>query len=74
MQNSLKGKIPTSSRARSCLAGALIASIAPFSGAQNLEIEEVVVTATKRTESVQEVPVAITNHYYLRLKMKFLNL
>ena len=60
MKNSLKGKIPTSSRARSCLAGALIASIAPFSGAQNLEIEEVVVTATKRTESVQEIPVAIS--------------
>jgi iron complex outermembrane receptor protein len=60
MKNSLKRKVPTNLRARSWLTGALIASIAPFSGAQNLEIEEVVVTATKRTESVQEIPVAIS--------------
>jgi len=60
MKNSLKGKIPTSLLTRNWLTGAFIASIAPFSGAQNLEIEEVVVTATKRAESVQEVPVAIS--------------
>ena len=38
----------------------LISTLAPTAMSQNLAIEEVVVTATKRAESVQDVPVAIS--------------
>ncbi len=42
------------------LFGALLASsAAPFAAAQELMIEEVVVTATKRAKSVQDVPVSV---------------
>ena len=47
----------TVKRAASCCMVVVVASLATNAGAQ---IEEIVVTAQKRTESIQEVPLSIT--------------
>lgn len=60
MNNASKGVIQKYSNFYRWLLGALIISVIPIVSAQNLEIEEIVVTATKRSESVQDVPVAIS--------------
>ena len=41
-------------------AGIVITALATQAGAQSLQLEEVVVTAQKRTESLQDVPIAVT--------------
>ena len=60
MKNSLLGVAQKLSLVRPWFAATVMATMVPLATAQNLIIEEVVVTATKRTESVQDVPVAIS--------------
>lgn len=60
MKNTLRNYSRTCLGSRRVLSAVVISALAPMAMAQNLAIEEVVVTATKRAESVQDVPVAIS--------------
>ena len=63
----MRGSNPTTKLSRQCLAVAIMTiamGALPFTGstvlAQGLELEEIIVTAQRREENLQEVPVSVT--------------
>lgn len=53
------------------LAGASLAAGPPASAQENARLEEIVVTAQRRSESIQDVPISITNMAGERLNARF---